>query len=112
MRILTPEEMVRLLQANKETRWYPLWAWFATTGVRMGEALAVRWSDINWERRSVTIQQAVSGGAAKRVLKTPKTASGSRTLALGPRSLMILREPQAQQLILRGWPVRPGRIWD
>ena len=102
LRIPSPQEMAQLLQANQDTRWYPLWVWFVTTGSRLGEALALRWGDIDWDRRTVTIQQAISGDAAKRVIKTPKTASGSRTLALGPRLVAVLKVYAAHQQEWRG----------
>ncbi len=109
LRIPTPEEMAELLKANQDTRWYSLWVWFVTTGSRMGEAVGLRWSDINWERQSVTIQQAVSGDAAKRVIKTPKTVSGRRTLALDHRVVAVLQEYKEQQ---QDWRDRAGAEWQ
>lgn len=102
LRIPSPDEMAQLLEANRNTRWYPLWAWLASTGSRLGEALALQWEDIDWTRGTATIQRAVSGDAGQRVIKTPKTASGGRTVALGPGMLAALREQQAIQDGVRG----------
>ena len=109
LRIPTPEEMAQLIRANQATRWFPLWVWFAATGSRLGEALALRWGDIDWARQTVTIQQALSGDAGKRVVKTPKTVSSRRTMAMGPRLKTVLREHQTNQ---NGWRELAGSAWQ
>ncbi|MFX6567356.1 site-specific integrase, partial [Acinetobacter baumannii] len=42
-----PEEVARFLEASKGHRLYPLFALMLATGLRPGEALALRWED--WE---------------------------------------------------------------
>lgn len=101
LRVPTPEETVRLLEATEGTRWYPLWAWLSITGTRLGEVLALRWEDIDPRRQTVTICRAVSGDAGSRVIKTPKTASGFRTIALGKRLLVILEDLRRTQGVMR-----------
>ena len=97
LRIPTPEETVRLLTVTTGTRWYALWVWFSITGTRLGEALALRWIDIDWSNKKATIRQAISGDAAKRAIKTPKSERGVRTIALGSRLLTVLRAHQQTQ---------------
>ena len=109
LRIPTPEEMAQLLDATQATRWYPLWAWLVTTGSRLGEALALQWDDIDWVKGQVTIQRALSGDAGKRVLKTPKSARGIRTLALGPRLVAVLQNHQREQTV---WRELAGDQWQ
>jgi integrase len=109
LRIPTPEEMHQLLEATRDTRWYPLWLWFATTGTRLGEALALRWGDIDWEKGQVTIRRALSGDAAHRVIKTPKSASGMRTFSLGPKIQATLRQLQEDQA---NWGEQAGSAWN
>lgn len=101
LRIPTPDETIRLLEATEGSRWYPLWAWFSITGTRLGEALALQWTDIDWQSQTATIRRAVSGDAGSRVVKTPKTAHGSRTIALGERLLEILEELRHVQDTMR-----------
>lgn len=96
LRIPTPEEVARLLEASQNTRWYALWAWLATTGTRLGEAIAFQWADINWDQQTATIWQAVSQDAGRRKLKKPKP-DRFRTIALGARLVDILREHQQEQ---------------
>jgi integrase len=108
LHIPTPDDLRQWLQANQASRWYPLWLFFATTGCRLGEALALQWGDIDWEQHTVTIQRAMSGDAARRVIKAPKTASSGRTLTLGPHMLEALRAQAAQQ---QAWRGAAGSIW-
>jgi site-specific recombinase XerD len=109
LRIPSADEMAQFVRANRDTRWHPLWAWFTVTGSRLREALALRWIDIDWDHQETTIWQSVSGDAAKRVIKTPKTTSGARTIALGPRIVVILRAHQKAQQDLRALA---GSEWE
>ncbi len=43
-------------------RYYPLFLTLARTGCRPGEALALRWSDVNFARREILIERALSAG--------------------------------------------------
>jgi integrase len=108
LRIPTPEEMAQLIRANRQTRWYPLWVWFVVTGSRLGEALALQWQDIDWEKGQVTIRRALSGDAARRILKHPKSASGVRTLQMGPKLTRILQEHARNQ---QDWQRLAGSQW-
>ena len=51
------------------------------TGIRPGEAIALRWDDINFEERTLTICRAVESGTDT-VIKEPKTAAGIRTIPI------------------------------
>ncbi len=108
LRIPTPEEMAQLIHANQDTRWYPLWVWFVTTGSRLGEALAVQWADVDWAGSRVTIRQAMAGDAGRRILKTPKTVAGIRTIQLGSRFIRILQGYQQTQ---QTWQQAAGENW-
>ena len=47
------------------------------TGMRRGEACGLRWSDINWKKRSIHIQRNVVKLSHEPIfVKPPKTASG------------------------------------
>jgi integrase len=73
----------------------------ALIGARAGEICALRWTDLDWNARTLTIARsvyAVSGGGWAE--KAPKTRSGRRTLALDHTALawLTLRHEQAQDL--------------
>src|SRR5712691_3008987 len=82
MRTLTEHEVHRLLAATSGTRHHSLWIFLVTTGVRLGEALALRWSDLDSAGASVMIRRSLqrqSRGAGL-VFVEPKSSRGRRTV--------------------------------
>lgn len=65
------------------------------TGVRIGELLALEWSDLDFERRELCISKSCYDGKSadgeKRILSTPKTQTSQRVIPL-PSSLVPLIE--------------------
>ena len=51
------------------------------TGIRPGEAIALRWGDINFKGRTITISRAVESGTKVKI-KDPKTSAGVRALPI------------------------------
>jgi integrase len=80
------------------------------TGVRMGEALALEWSDIDWESSRISIRQTLQptkgGGMA---VKSPKTKSSNRTNPVGKSVLSILKSHRKAQLEMR---MAAGAKWQ
>jgi len=65
MEALSVEECRRLLRVAKESEWCALFALALTTGMRPSEYLALKWTDIDWQRGAAsacrTIQISPSG---------------------------------------------------
>lgn len=58
----TSEQLARFLTWNEDElkdELFPLWRLIAYTGMRRSEALALKWSDINTKRMTVSIRRAV-----------------------------------------------------
>lgn len=65
------------------------------TGMRVGEAMALGWNDVDWTRRAVTIRKtAVRIYDNKRVYiqNEPKSYSSKRTIALSKNALDLLSD--------------------
>jgi integrase len=97
------------LDAVAGERLYPLWRLLATTGCRRGEAVGLRWADVNLDAGTATIthQRTMAGGRV--VEGSPKTRAGARTVALDPGTVAALKAWRAQQSAERlamgaGWP--------
>lgn len=58
--ILNDEEIKKLLSYGKsyEPSWYPIWATAIYTGCRNGELYALKWSDIDFHERLITVQRS------------------------------------------------------
>lgn len=97
----TAPQLRRFLDWSKQDkanagRWpYPLWLLLAYTGMRRGEALALRWRDIDLDaatvsiRRSVRIVRVKGNGAALR--EGPTKTARPRVIDLDPFTVSALR---------------------
>ena len=83
-RTWTQDETQRFLRCaiRDDSRWSPLWLFLLGSGCRIGEALALRWSDLNWTEPSVRIERSLSHYGNRRVEGPPKTRAGFRTITL------------------------------
>jgi integrase len=72
----------------------------AASGVRRGEACALRWSDIDWKQRRVTIDESVIPSNGGAVVKSPKTRASIRQVAIDAGTLAELKSLRAEQLRL------------
>ncbi len=69
----------------------------AATGMRRGEACALRWTDIDWEAGTVMVDESVVAAAGGAEVKSPKTRASIRRLALDPGTLTALRTLRTAQ---------------
>ena len=98
MAILDEYEAMQFLMAAKSNRYCTLFNLAIKTGMRQGELLALRWSDLDWRKGNLRVQrqtQRVTGQGM--VFVAPKTKSGRRTIPLGDEMLQILRQHWEKQ---------------
>jgi integrase len=58
---LDAQQMKALLKAAQGTNLYALWVLMATTGVRVGEALGLRWEDPDLDARTLRVNFRLQG---------------------------------------------------
>jgi len=97
----TLAEARTFLEAAESHRLRALWITLALTGMRRGEALTLRWSDVHWEEQTIVVERTLSRYGAKRQLEDTKTRAGGRTIALSPYLVQVLRDQQAHQAEMR-----------
>jgi integrase len=66
-------------------RLYTLWLFYILTGVRRGEALALRWSDVDLVAGTAAIRRSLVPVDHRLVFGEPKTARGRRLIGLDPQ---------------------------
>ena len=85
------------------------------TGLRIGECLALRWCDIDFEHNTVTICHTLSFADDKWFLSVPKTETSFRTIRLSTYSKELLLRHKREQDRLKetvgdAW-VHPGIVF-
>lgn len=66
-------------------------------GMRRGEVLGLRWSDIKFSTKRLSLSQTVLNVAYEVVTSAPKTARGRRTIAIDPGTLAVLKRHKQRQ---------------
>jgi integrase len=95
--ILTKPEVATLLQAAEAT-WLQVPVLVAvTTGMRRGELLGLRWSDIDLAQARLTVNQSLERVKGKTVFKAPKTRGSRRTITLPSFTVEALTRHRAAQ---------------
>jgi len=72
----------------------------AATGMRRGEACALRWSDIEWNRATVCVDESIVAARGGAVVKGPKTKSSIRTIAVSAGTIGVLKALRSSQIQL------------
>jgi integrase len=101
MTIWTGEELGRFLRLIVEDRLYPLYLLVATSGMRRGEVLGLRWSDVDLEKGSLEIRRALVAVSHRDVqvgpLKSRKGKPKSRNVPLDSRTVAAIRTHKRRQ---------------
>ena len=107
---MTAAEVDQLLAAAHGTHHEPLIVFVANTGCRIGEALALRWDDVDLDNSTATIRRSSTTS------ETTKTAAGVRTVPLLPEVVAALKARRSQQRADRlkmgpGWADAEGLVF-
>jgi len=68
------------------------------TGMRRGEALGLRWLDVDLEAGRLSVRRALVPTNREVVVSEPKTVKGRRVIALDPGTVEVLKAQAARQL--------------
>lgn len=93
----TLEQVRRLDVAASEHRLGALFTFLWQTGLRIGEALALYWEDVDLDGGSLRVRRSVAEVSGKLILGAPKTSAGMREIALAPQTVGLLSRHRAVQ---------------
>jgi integrase len=98
LEIPTQEGLSRLLDRMRGTRWaFPI-AFAIGTGLRRGELLGLRWSDVDFARRSVHVNWELQRHRGRGlVFVEPKTHRARRQVRLSESLVAVLEEVRREQ---------------
>lgn len=105
--IWTAMQIRHFITVTWGTKYSILWLFLLLTAVRVGEALALSWRDVDLERGTVRIRSTLRTMADGSVAVAAGTKTGThRTIPIPPALVDILRDHQRQQRS------RPGALID
>lgn len=105
---LDAQQVRDLLVAAKGSRYQALFELIARTGMRRGEALGLKWRDIDFKRKDLRIRGTLSLVNGSLSVTEPKTVRSRRSVALSPALETVLRVIQHEQANQRD---RRGPLW-
>ncbi len=109
----SPRELKTLLARERGSRLYPLWVLFLTTGLRRGEALGLRWQDVDLDARALAVRQTRVQLGYEAITSTPKTQKGKRLVALDAATCTVLtrlKERSENECARRGRSLEAGDV--
>lgn len=78
----TREELISFLEAAKDDRLYVAMQLCAQTGLRRGEAMGLRWADIDFDNNKLRVEKTLATTCGGPYLTSPKTDASLRRLTL------------------------------
>jgi integrase len=103
---LDETELAALISGFRPSSLYPVVALAAASGARRNELLALRWTDLDTEKKTLRIERAWEQTKKFGLrLKPPKTKRGKRTISLDDATIsMLITEREKHQRIQAGVP--------
>jgi integrase len=105
---LTPDQVRALLDAAQGSRYAPVFELLVNTGLRRGEALALRWSDVDLDESVLRVRGTLARVDGGLIVTEPKTAKSKRSVHVSPTSARVLRQVKVAQAEER---LRAGSQW-
>lgn len=116
----TAHEAGRFLESIRSDRWRVLYLLMLATGLRRGEAIALRWGDVDLEEGLVAITRQLVLVGPQVVEGPPKSQAGGRTVVLDDATLNELRlhalatggklDPEGHVFTRAGEPLPPAFV--
>jgi integrase len=99
--ILAPDEIKEVLQGLRGRPIYPLTIVALATGMRRGEIVALRWSDIDLDAGRIRVERSLEQTNAGLAFKSPKTKAGRRSVSIPASIVAELRQHWREQQVHR-----------
>ena len=101
---LSPQQAAVFCSAAADHEFEQVYLLMLATGLRIGEALGLRWQDLELERARLHVRQQMTVLPGQLVSFTaPKSKSGRRTIPLIPAAIQALERQRAR---VQSYPVR------
>jgi integrase len=118
LRVFTPEQAQKFIQTSETYRLGPLYCTMLALGVRLGEALALRWEDVSLDHATAHVTRAIQrielpDGTSELQFVEPKSDKSYRMVVI-PASIVVMlgkhRAAQNRERLLVGARWRSGGL--
>ncbi|MDO5015258.1 MAG: tyrosine-type recombinase/integrase [Clostridia bacterium] len=93
--------LLETFKKEKNYKWYAFFRLLAYTGIRRGEALALMWSDIDFKKKTISINKTISIDSDNcPCITSTKTSSSNRVIDVDIETLDILKDYARNNKIL------------
>lgn len=96
MNTWTAQQVSGFLDSVTDDWLYALWHLAATTGMRRGELLGLRWTDVDTVNRRVEVTRSRVTVRYETAISSPKSKSGYRSVALDEVTASVLKKHRAK----------------
>ena len=96
---VVPKEVIKELLTvdTSENPLMTLAKFILFTGLRRGEALGLKWADIDFKEKTISIHRSVVKGDKEIIIKSPKTKAGIRIVPIPADFISVLKNHKKDQ---------------
>jgi integrase len=87
----TTAQLAQFLAANQGRPWYGLFLLALDSGMRLSELLALEWTDIDLDNRTVSVTKTLTERDGRIEVKPPKTRAGRRLVVISTECQAVLQ---------------------
>ena len=109
MRVWSAKQTLAFLDASAAHRLHAAFVLLATTGMRRGEVVGLRWADVDLDSARLQVRQAVTTVENRIVVDSPKTRRSRRSVTLDEDTVAALRSHRRRQA---GERLVAGALWQ
>ena len=116
MQTIPAEQLQAFLQEAKSTGVYEMYYIELATGLRRGELLGLKWTDIDWKNGIIKVRRQVARVNGEIVEAPLKTKNSYRAVSISPQAIEVLREQKRKtnnQYVFpspNGGPISPDSV--
>ena len=116
MQTIPADQLQTFLTEARATGVYEMYYIELATGLRRGELLGLKWSDIDWKNGIIKVKRQIARVDGKIVEAPLKTKNSYRTVSISPQAIEVLKQQKAKtndQYIFpspNGGPISPDSV--
>jgi integrase len=96
MQTIPAEQLQAFLKEAKETGVYEMYYIELATGLRRGELLGLKWTDIDWKNGIIKVRRSIARVNGEIVESALKTKNSYRAVSISPQAIEVLKQQKAK----------------